>query len=248
MKCKGCGESEKLIKAHIIPKSFFVSMKSSSKPLRIISNTLGAYPKKSPIGVYDKNILCGECEKKFQQIDDYGYRVLIGEEYKQTPRYNKGKLIGYQINKIDVSKLKLFFIGILWRASISEEGHYSKVKIGSLEDKAQKLIWDENSGEIDDFSFLLAKFDDVSNGVSRIIMDPHPTSFFDVNYHQFYFYGYVLYIKTDSKETPIEWKTLISRDDNLCVVSRGRVEDSKEFPILIDAIRMQQNITNKEDF
>ncbi|MGF1694455.1 hypothetical protein L4C54_02130 [Vibrio lamellibrachiae] len=240
MKCKGCGESKKLIKAHVIPESFFVSMKSSSKPLRLITNTSGVYPKKSPIGVYDQNILCRQCEDKFQQIDDYGYRVLIGEEDKQTPQYDEAQLVGYRINKVDVSKLKLFFISILWRASISEQQFYSKVKLGSLEDKAQKLIWDGKSGELDDFSFVLAKFDDVSDGVSRTLMDPHPESWFDVNYHRFYLYGYILYIKTDVKETPSEWKPFISHDDNLIVISRGRVEDSKEFPILVDTIRMQK--------
>ncbi|MCD6670830.1 hypothetical protein LT068_17525 [Vibrio cholerae] len=240
MKCKGCNENKKLIKAHIIPESFFVSMKSGNKPLKVITNILGVYPKKSPIGIYDRNILCRECENRFQKIDDYAFRILIAEEDKQIPVYNDDVVVGYQLNNVDVSRLKLFFISILWRASISEQPFFSKINLGELEDKAKSLIWNESSGGADDFSFVLAKFDNVSGNVSKTIMDPHPEIWFGANCYRFYFYGYILYIKADLCETPNEWKGFIPDGNDLIIVSRGRVEDSKEFPIFIDAIRMQK--------
>ncbi|MCD6671175.1 hypothetical protein LT068_19635, partial [Vibrio cholerae] len=87
-----------MIKAHIIPEFFFVSMKSGNKPLKVITNILGVYPKKAPIGIYDRNILCSECENRFQKIDDYALRILIAEEDKQIPVYNDDVVVGYQLN------------------------------------------------------------------------------------------------------------------------------------------------------
>ncbi|MGR6859971.1 hypothetical protein ACU5EH_06265 [Aliivibrio salmonicida] len=239
MKCKGCNQDKKLIKAHIIPESFFIKMKSSDKQLKIITDISGVYPKKSPIGVYDKNILCRDCEDRFQKIDDYGYNVLIADIDKQIPYPDKGEIIGYKLNGIDNSKLKLFFISILWRASISKEVFYSKVNLGDLEKKAQDLIWQQFSGEPDDFSFVLARFDGGAEA-SKTMLDPHPEQWFNVNYYRFYFYGYVLYIKSDPSETPLTWKDFIPRDDSLNIVSRGKIEKSKEFPLLIKAIQMQK--------
>ena len=46
MTCKGCGEDNKFIKAHVIPESFFRELKDGDKAPRIHSTEDGEYPKK----------------------------------------------------------------------------------------------------------------------------------------------------------------------------------------------------------
>lgn len=64
MICKGCGSDKKLIKAHIIPESFFAGLKTPGNHLLMVSDTL-KYPKRAPLGPYDKEILCHDCEQVF---------------------------------------------------------------------------------------------------------------------------------------------------------------------------------------
>jgi len=235
MICKGCSQEKKLVRAHIIPESFFRVLRADEKTLKLISNVEGVHTKKAPIGVYDKEILCSECEDKFQSIDNYAAKVLINnaaiEEIKQ-----RGPVIGYKIPDIDYELLKRFVVSLLWRASVSKHGFYGKVSLGPLEEQAKKLIWDESPGEKDEFSFVLAKFDD-ERTISKAMLDPHQERWFGRRYYRFYIGGFVLYVKADSQVTPEEWAKFIPNDKNLLVVSRGKIEQSKEFPVLLSGFK-----------
>lgn len=236
MICKGCGEDKKLIKAHVIPESFFRGLKDGDKAPRIHSTEDGVHPKKAPIGVYDQEILCFDCEQVFKKVDDYGYKVLIKEEDNLETLEHDGKIVGYRANNIDYEFLKLFFLTVLWRASVSKHYFYSGVNLGALEKKLKDLIWKNSSGDNHDFSFVLAKFE--GDGVARTILDPHQERWFNVRYYRFYLYGYVLYIKADSQKTPLHWEKFISTsNEDLIVILRGAMEYSKEYPVLASAVQ-----------
>jgi len=235
MKCRGCGEEKKLVKAHVIPESFFRGLRDGQKAPEIRSTTEGVHPKKTPIGVYDMGILCNDCEQIFQTLDDYGCQILIKKEAELEPLQHNGQIVGYRINNVDTARLKLFFLSILWRASISTHYFYSKVALNALEEKVKKLVWENDPGGPHDFSFVLAKFE--GDGVGRTILDPHQERWSGVRYYRFYLYGYVLHIKADSQKTAPEWEQFIPNGDNIIVVSRGCIEKSKEYPILTTAVK-----------
>jgi hypothetical protein len=88
MTCKLCGQDKKLVKAHVIPASFFRPLRSEkNSPLLI---TAGNYVKRAPIGVYDKTILCEACEKQFGIWDDYAQSLLI-QNFQKASCSEKGK-------------------------------------------------------------------------------------------------------------------------------------------------------------
>lgn len=213
-------------------------MKSGSSPLKILSNTKGVYSKKSHIGIYDKNILCIECEDKFKVLDDYGYKALLGSECRQDPIIDGDEIVGYMFSGVDGDMLKLFFISILWRASISTHAFYSKIKLGKLEALAKQHVWDFNTGDEDDFSFLLAKFE--GDLTAKTMMDPHPDVWEGVNYQRFYLGSYILYIKVDDKKTPESWRPFFSNSGKLLVAPRGQIEKSEEFELLKETVRLQK--------
>jgi len=240
MICKGCGKEKQLIKAHVIPASFFLGLRDGEKPTKIISNTPSVYPKKSYIGVYDKNILCRECEDQFQDLDDYGCKVLIRNEAHLEKLHHNGRLVGYRINDINFEKLKIFFISVLWRASISTNYFFKDIDLGALENQAKQIIWKRHIPGIHDFSFVLSKFDD--DGAGRTILNPHQERWFSVNYYRFYLYGYILYIKADSRKTPEKWAEFIPEEENLIVISRGNMRNAKEYELMLQTASMRQNI------
>jgi hypothetical protein len=74
MKCRFCEKESKLIKAHIIPEVFFRLARGDDMLTNI---STGKRPQKSPIGAYDKGILCADCEKCFGEADSYTASFLI---------------------------------------------------------------------------------------------------------------------------------------------------------------------------
>ncbi len=74
--CRLCQHERASVKAHVIPRSFFVEHIDEGEIAKLVATPKGSHPKKSPVGVYDPEILCGRCEAKFSPYDDYGYRFF----------------------------------------------------------------------------------------------------------------------------------------------------------------------------
>lgn len=234
MICRGCSGDKKLVKSHIIPESFFRDLREGADYLKLIS-PLGEHSKRSPIGVYDKEILCRDCEDRFQSLDSYAAKTLLDRE-RQKPIIDGGKVAAYRLSDIDCDQLKLFFVSLVWRASISKQPFYGKVNLGPLEKVAKNMIWNKDPAAKDDFSFVLARFDGAQT-ISKAILDPHPERFFRIRYYRFYLGGYVLYIKSDSRETPKTFDRLIPEANELIILSRGNMEESKEFTAMVNVVK-----------
>jgi hypothetical protein len=229
MNCKLCGENEKLIKAHIIPEGFFRPLRSGKTMPEIHSNIKGVFPKRSPIGIYDNTILCEKCDKYLGVWDAYAQKLLI-QNFSEELAVQKGKTkAAYKIDKYDYTQLKLFFLSILWRASISSQPFYSKVQIGPHENILKEMIADGEPGEPFDYAVSLAKFSDP--GVT-VMLDPHKKRFDGINYCQFYITGFVLYIKVDKREPPGFLKDLcLKRDPPFWIILRD-LHKSKDGKII----------------
>ena len=229
MKCKFCGNERILIKAHIIPASFFRRIKQGTKALEMITNRAGEYTKKAPIGVYDKTIICSKCESIWQEWDTYAQQLLADEPLNGRARYHNNEKIGYVVDNFEYKKLKLFFISMVWRASVSSHQFYSKVSLGQFEDIAKQHIEKSDPGGSEDFSVTLAKFD---HPLAKSTLDPHDDKHSDVNYVRFYLAGYIAYIKIDNKPAPMPLSKLaIAENRPLYIVCRDFTK-SKELELM----------------
>lgn len=237
MICLGCGEEKKLIKAHIIPEAFFTGLNAFGQSAQLVWGGW-EYTKRHPKGIYDKNILCFDCEQNFQEVDHYAQQKLLASDLRKL--YNDGKTIAYVIPTVDYALIKLFFISVLWRASISNHQFYSKVNLGVYQDFAKKCIWEKNPGPPEDFSFLLSKFTDDQHGVA--MLNPHRHRFFQVNYYSFYMYGFVVDIKVDRRNSPeILIPFVMQKNQDLVVVARD-FSKSKEFNIIKSIIKNHKQL------
>lgn len=233
MICQYCGEDRKLIKAHVIPEAFFRRLRDGQAPPRMLTNKENEYPKRMPIGVYDNSILCEACETRFGVWDTYA-QELLGMEPKGASRIAKeGVLAGYEVEDYRYDLLKLFFISLLWRASVSGHTFYSKVKLGPLEHIAKGFIERKDPGTPEDFSVTLAKFDHL---LGETILDPHPEKKEGINYYRFYLGSYVAYIKADKREAPgLHVHLKMKPGEPLRIIMR-EMEHSKELPLIHDIV------------
>lgn len=230
MICKGCNQDRKLRESHVIPKSFFIGHRVENKSPLLMSDSINSYPKRSLIGVYDKGILCKECEDKFQEVDNYSYTLFLKNESSHIELKKSGSVFGYQVNDVNYRLLKLFFISVLWRASISTQGFYSKVQLGRYEEIAKNIIW---SGCLDGtsvFNFIVTK---LNTEIGRVMLSPDRERFFGVNYYRFYMYGYVVYIKVDKLPTPEKFRLFELNSDGTLYICHRDISKSTELEIML---------------
>lgn len=152
MKCQFCDQEKNLIEAHIIPAGFYRRLKAGRDPLTLYTNRSGKFPKRVPIGIYDKTILCGDCERIWGDWDNYAQQLLDNEPLNAQVRYHRdGQKLGYVIDNFDYKKLKLFFISMIWRASVSNQQLFSRISLDSLESVAKEMIREGDPETSEDF-------------------------------------------------------------------------------------------------
>lgn len=235
MKCQFCGNEKKLIKAHIIPEGFFRRLYSGEQPLILVTNKAGEYRRRVPIGVYDRTIVCRDCERIWEPWDNY-VQQLLGEQLLNVQvRYDSnGRKLASVVNQFDYKKLKLFFISIIWRASVSNIPFFSRVSLGPFEEVAKTMIYNTNPGSDEDFGVILSRFD---HPLGKPIADPYKTTLLDVNYYRFFLASYIADIKVDEKSTPASLSSFtIAHNRPLVIISRN-LEKSKDFEVMRKVIR-----------
>jgi len=199
MKCKFCGNASPLINAHVIPAGFFRRIRQGREPLEVITNSAGEYTKKSPIGEYDNTIVCSNCEVIWQEWDNYAQQLLAQEPLNGRTRYYNNRKICYIVDNYEYTKLKLFFISMAWRASVSIRKFFRKVSLGQFEHIAKQHIMNGNPGGSEDFSVVVSKF---NHSLAKGTLDPYMYQNSGVNYIRFYLAGYMADMKVDHKPTP----------------------------------------------
>lgn len=144
------------------------------------------------------------------------------------------QIIGYKIPNAEYKRTKLFFLSILWRASVSSHAYYSKIRLGRYEEIIKRLIWTQDPGFPEDFSFVLAKFTDEKYG--NMMLDPVNIRWDRINYYQIYLFGFILYIKVDKRPTPKRFQPLImTKNQDLLVTSRD-IFASKELQVMLNIV------------
>ncbi len=212
MKCKFCGNESNLIEAHVIPAGFFRRTKRQDKrALEIITDRPGEYTKKAPLGVYDKTIVCYSCENIWQEWDNYAQQLLADEPLNGRARYHDGKKICYVVDNFDYRKLKLFFISVTWRASVSSHQFFSRISLDQFEDAAKQHIMNAEPGDSEDFSVVVSQF---SHPLAKGIFDPYMYQNSGVKYIRFYLASYMADIKVDHKPTPNQLSKLIMAENS----------------------------------
>jgi|SRR5947209_11255436 len=226
--CKLCGREAQLVKAHIIPKSFWdIDPKHA---FSMLTNTPGQFPRRSRIGVYDQTIVCETCERRFSDYDSYAAKVLLHDTRKFVPvRDGSGDTLAYVIPNINYGLLKLFGIAVLWRAGASSHSFFRRVKLGPYLDRARDMLLRADPGAPDDFGITLAIW---NRAKAPILMDPFPERWDGINYYRLYLGRYLAYIKVDRRPVPNLFSPTVLRPNAPLVLIARLLERSKELPLM----------------
>jgi len=201
MACRLCGSSTPLVRAHIVPSSFYEIPKDEA--IKILPSEDGAFPKKSQTGVYDSNIVCLKCEQSFSPYDSYAHRTLLTQREKLSPVRHEGTVIAWSRPNFDYPLLKLFFLSLLWRASASSHVVYAGVQLGPHEDCIASLIRSADPGSPEEYSVVLARFPTAMG-----MLNPQKERHCGINFYRLYLAEYVAIVKVDRRNTPDPFESL----------------------------------------
>jgi len=236
--CRLCLKEKRLGKAHVIPEGFFRNVGYLSETLELHTNTAGTYPKRAPIGVYDKSILCSPCDNLFSPWENHAQDVLLRTFASAIVLKHENGVVGWVINSFDYRAMKLFFISLLWRASISTHDFYRRISMGPFEHELREMILAEEPGSPETFAVTLARF---SEPGCTAMLDPHPERYDGVNYARFYLSGFVAYIKFDHRPPPDWLADFILRPNAPLTILLRSARESADAVVMRDIARFAWN-------
>ena len=124
-----------------------------------------SYAKRQSSGEWEGGILCPDCDNKLiGGYEDYVNRAMYGGilPSNETPickKYKNKRGVQYtNCKKISYKKTKIFFLTILWRASISKRPFFNEIKLGPHEEVIRKMILEENAGDVSGYPILFQTF------------------------------------------------------------------------------------------
>lgn len=213
MNCQMCNKDKKLICSHIIPESFYRSAYPENNGLMV---SRGKHAKRLPVGIYDKEIICAECEKIFSSWDDYGNKffsdILMNPQRTVTKNGNDKALV---FGGIKILELKLFLMSVLWRAAICNQSFFNQISLGTFKDNLREKILNSNPGDIDDFSIIIFKLN-LTN--ADVLHPPHRFRLDNgINGYKMYFFNAEIFIKVDKRPIGV-YRSLILNPNQPLVV------------------------------
>jgi len=161
--CKLCLQEKPLLnKSHIIPDFMYRHGKiyhddHSIHRISLEKTTNSNYTKKGIqySGEYEGGILCKNCDGIIiKEYEDYAINFLFGKNLKTEFIYTRGKG-DLTVSNVDSGMLKLFFLSIFWRSSISSRSFFKHVKLPKeVEEKLRLMILNGSPGKKNDFPFI----------------------------------------------------------------------------------------------
>jgi hypothetical protein len=224
--CRLCDAASGFVNAHVIPKAFFRELRDDKEVPLLVTGAAGQVPKKKlPIGVYDREILCGSCEEKFLQWDTYGIDVLLTRfEHFFKPMLKADTIIGYEAVDIDKSKLLDFLTSVMWRASISSHPFYKAVELGPYEAVIRNNMLACPGHAPDPINAVLSRWKEEDNGTlpTTGLLSPHRERWYGVNAYRLYLGKVVAYVKFDQRPFSDEFAKFSLRSlDPLRIIGRS---------------------------
>lgn len=231
--CHLCCEEKKLVKAHLLPEAFFRFMypdgKNDGSALMLVERGKD-YPGQSRIGLYDQNILCDTCDGDLGTYDEYGATILLHSEPKFIVKTDHGE--GFIFDRGDPGKLKLFFLSVLWRFSVSTLPETQSIKLPiQFENVLQQMIRNGNPGGVDDFSVVITrlKYRNPDDELHKIFTVPsRGRTHGGINHWTLHIpNGYEVLIKVDSRSQSDKLRgTTLCNGKKVYVVCAKTFEDS----------------------
>lgn len=243
MVCQLCHKNKKLIKAHLLPEwayRYLYEDIDDEKRDSLILVGINQHHKRRPIGAYDKEILCAECDRLLGKTDEYGKQIFMNRNMVRYPDSQHA----YLIDDVDLYKIKYFLASVLWRFDLSDREEGQRVNLGPWGERIREFLLaeygDPKYSPADCFSVTVTKFETdprvAESIVNKNIQIPHTQKIDGINVGVIYLpKGLKVFLKLDRRKYPENLQKLVDhQSNNLIVCSLGSYLDSQEFSAVLE--------------
>jgi len=145
--CRLCRVASELRESHIIPSSIIRLKRDETLDNRFyeLYNKLNRTIQDGP----KEYLLCDDCEQKIGRYEKYFKEAIHLSRHGIEIKHNAQFAV---IDNLDYSNVKLFFLSLLWRMSISSRPEFENVCIGDEEEAVRKMIVTEEPGKSSEYS------------------------------------------------------------------------------------------------
>ncbi|MCD9505793.1 hypothetical protein [Photobacterium phosphoreum] len=143
-KCRLCNEEAKLQMSHIIPRSLIKDVKDGDSQLHVFSYTSApTYSNADP----KELLLCKCCEQYISSnYEQYGTQLI--KRPKNIIKHNDR----IEFKEFDYKKWYLYYLSIIWRASISSLQEFVDIQLGGFNDILKECIKNDTLTLTEDIS------------------------------------------------------------------------------------------------
>jgi hypothetical protein len=155
--CAWCGKDRELRKSHILPDAFSSHIRETMDGSLVLVSSDRPGRRKAPGGIYDKGLLCDDCEQRLGIFDNAAVTAF-------KARYDEWKKVAIVhstpkewILSCDPEQIKRFSLSFLVRAHYSQQDAFRKVDLGGQID-AIKRYCDSSNADAERYPFALLRF------------------------------------------------------------------------------------------
>jgi hypothetical protein len=210
--CKICGVETELIKAHILPKVMFKSVfDEKSKILQVDFVNQNKTALYSDV-IYDYNLFCRDCDTKtIGKYESYFADKIMGKrgefarkEVSVTFLDANEDVLATKLSGLNYDKLKLFFLSILMRSSITTNPFFKFVDVSIFHDEIIEMLKTGVACQDTRFRVSLMYVDGDDTRPFNSVICPRRSKQDGNTHYVFYIAGYAIFINISNHNiTPI---------------------------------------------
>ncbi len=236
--CRLCQINQPNIKAHIMAEGLMKLIHGQPKydgRFIMVGKELKK-PVRRPTGSYDRTILCSTCDNKLGEYDLAAIEFCQRADFKPHPSG-----VASTLSDVDHTKLKLFAMSYIWRASITSLSEYDGVSLGERhESKIADMLRNSDAGNVDDYSVVISRFTlpEERTTWGMHVLNPVTNRLDGINIVDVYLPNlYKWKVKVDSRPFKKELRKIsLGALNEVLVLNMGDYTESKEFTIMHAAI------------
>lgn len=147
--CKLCKAHGNLRNSHILPEFLYKPMYDEKHCFMVINPNPARAIRKFQIGLRER-LLCGGCEGRLAIYEKY-VKEFIYDGKNVTGEW-QGQ--GIVLHGLDYKTVRLYYLSLLWRMSVSSHQMFRDVSLGPHEDRLRTMILATDPGEPEEYGFF----------------------------------------------------------------------------------------------
>ncbi|HEY1170724.1 MAG TPA: hypothetical protein VGH19_05080 [Verrucomicrobiae bacterium] len=186
-----------LCRSHIIPEFLYSTLYDDKHHFIALEDVESGEIRKGQKG-HRERLLCSGCESLINKFEKHSRRLFVDP----LPAFVMGSVRIREHPRLDYNLLKLFFLSILWRASVSSLPLFEHVYLGPHEELIRKMLVSGQSGASTHYPIAIFALNYDGDHFRDLLVQPTYARVEGRRCYRFVMMGFVVFIFVASMPAP----------------------------------------------